>query len=177
DGDPARPEPERRDEVRDGRAGVERAGLVVHDDAHGRNGTIAAAEAADNGAPRTFALTRHRRRVYRAGMRALVSTAIVAAALLSLLPRPGAAACGDPGAVAAAGPRGAIDCNCTAATSHGQYVRCARMVALAIPVAPECVDDVVRCAARSTCGKPGAVACCRTDRTGRTRCSIKRSAD
>src|SRR5438132_4661725 len=38
DRDATRPEPERRDEVGDGGVGLERAGLVVHDDLHGTTG-------------------------------------------------------------------------------------------------------------------------------------------
>jgi hypothetical protein len=34
-----------------------------------------------------------------------------------------------------------------------------------------------RCAARSTCGKPGFVTCCRTSAGGVTRCSTKRDAE
>lgn len=59
----------------------------------------------------------------------------------------------------------AIDttCPCDPATSHGAYVRC---VAHALKragggklVPARCKGSVVRCAARSTCGRPDAVAC------------------
>ncbi len=40
-----------------------------------------------------------------------------------------------------------------------------------------CKDDVVECAANSTCGRPGAVTCCRVDGRGHVSCTIKSSAD
>src|SRR5439155_1288199 len=40
----------------------------------------------------------------------------------------------------------------------------------------ECEDAVVSCASQSTCGLSGAVTCCRTDASGNTTSSIKRSA-
>lgn len=95
------------------------------------------------------------------------------------------AACGDaPGdfdAVAATRASVASQCDCAAAVTHGEYVRCAREVvnaALAGGSLPkQCASTAMRCARRSTCGrKPGYVPCCRTNRNGVTKCSIKSSA-
>ena len=41
---------------------------------------------------------------------------------------------------------------------------------------PSCKGAVVKCAARSTCGKPEFVTCCRTSK-GVTKCSTKSSGD
>src|SRR5262249_14789167 len=41
---------------------------------------------------------------------------------------------------------------------------------------PHCKGLVQRCAARSICGKPGAVSCCLTTAAGVTHCRIKRDA-
>ena len=71
-------------------------------------------------------------------------------------------------------------CDCDSATNHGKYVNCVAMVAEEAvaegELREECQDTVVSCAAQSTCGFEGAVACCRTDATGNTTCSIKRTA-
>ena len=40
-----------------------------------------------------------------------------------------------------------------------------------------CKGAITRCAARSTCGKPGFVTCCRTNSKGVTKCSTKSSGD
>jgi hypothetical protein len=94
----------------------------------------------------------------------------------------------------------AAACPCDSAENHGDYVSC---VADAVEglVSEECRGAVVRCAARSTCGKEGAVACLKPKRSGcdrntgtcrknpavscessrdcvvGTKCSIKRSAE
>jgi hypothetical protein len=113
------------------------------------------------------------------------STVAIAAALLILAAAQGAAArCGDePGddaAVAAARAAVAVTCPCATATSRAAYLECARGVAIervgqgTLPAS--CRADVVRCASRSTCGRPGAVTCCRTNAQGKTRCSIARDA-
>lgn len=57
----------------------------------------------------------------------------------------------------------AQDCPCDAAATHGRHVSCVahvvkRLVAAGtVPV--NCKGKVVRCAAKSTCGKPGFVTC------------------
>jgi hypothetical protein len=71
---------------------------------------------------------------------------------------------GDAAAVDAARGQVATDCDCTGAPNHGTYVACAAGVARerihAHTLPPRCRSAVQRCAARSTCGKPGTVACC-----------------
>jgi hypothetical protein len=66
----------------------------------------------------------------------------------------------DPGAAVAA------CCDCDGFRNHGQYVRCVAHAVNALRKGG-CLDDTAkrsmkRCAARSTCGKPGFVTCCRT---------------
>ena len=67
-------------------------------------------------------------------------------------------------------------CPCDTATNHGEYVRCVRAQAKSL-VSKQCRGKVVRCAAKSTCGKDGAVACERTGQNGRTKCKISRTAE
>ena len=59
-------------------------------------------------------------------------------------------------------------------------MRCATRVAKdavkAGTLSKQCKGAVKHCAARSTCGKPGFVTCCRTTATGTTKCSTKSSA-
>ena len=89
--------------------------------------------------------------------------------------------CTDDAAVAAARAAASTECDCAGSSNHGQYVKCVGEVAKARvesdDLPGECKGDVVRCAAKSTCGKPGSVTCCRVDRRGKVKCSIKRSAD
>jgi len=101
---------------------------------------------------------------------------VLATARLSL------AACGDdPGdAAAVAAARSALDsaCPCATATAHGAYMSCARgSLAMQSGLRGECRAALTRCAAKSTCGRAGAVTCCRTRASGDTRCNIKRGAD
>src|SRR4029077_3796116 len=71
-------------------------------------------------------------------------------------------------------------CDCNTAATHGAYVSCVDQVTDAAISAgmlrPECEDAVVSCADNSTCGKPGFVTCCRTNRNGAPSCSIKQNA-
>ena len=71
-------------------------------------------------------------------------------------------------------------CDCSTATSHSDYVDCVDEVADAAveegSLREECEEAVVTCAAQSTCGLPGFVTCCRTNRHGETTCSIKSDA-
>lgn len=57
----------------------------------------------------------------------------------------------------------AAECPCAESSNHGRYVSCvARVVnrlSRAGQVPTNCKGKVTRCAARSTCGKPGFVAC------------------
>src|SRR5215831_8669503 len=109
---------------------------------------------------------------------------LLAAVFIAFSQEPSFAACTD---AAIAATRAAADqacaamgIGCTTAKSHGAYVSCvahqAKAAAKAGTLPKDCKGAVVRCAARSTCGKPGAVACCRTDRHGKTSCAIKKSA-
>jgi hypothetical protein len=71
-------------------------------------------------------------------------------------------------------------CDCAAATRHGAYVSCVQHAVKdgigAGTVTKSCRGALKKGAARSTCGKPGAVACCRTKASGTTKCSIKANA-
>ena len=72
-------------------------------------------------------------------------------------------------------------CDCATATNHGAYVKCVAGVAKMLssgtsPSLPtSCKGAVKKCAAHSTCGKPGAVTCCLTTAKGPT-CKIKKDA-
>ncbi len=87
-----------------------------------------------------------------------------------------------PDAQAAAAIEAAIEaqCHCLEAANHGAFVRCATRVAKdavkAGTLPKRCKGAVKHCAARSTCGKPGFVTCCRTSASGKTACSTKSSA-
>ena len=70
----------------------------------------------------------------------------------------------------------AAACDCAGAASHGAYVSCAVQQANAALVNKSCAGAVKRCAAKSTCGRPGFVTCCRTMASGKTSCATKRSA-
>jgi hypothetical protein len=86
----------------------------------------------------------------------------------------------DAAAIAAARAEIAAECDCAGAATHGAYTSCAAgIVATRIGTGMlnrKCGGQVKRCAARSTCGKPGAVTCCKTNRKGKTTCSVKRDA-
>ena len=83
--------------------------------------------------------------------------------------------CGDAAAIATA--RAALDARCACdVPSHGVYVSCAagevRDLVGMQQVTRACGNAARRCAARSTCGKPGALTCCRVSRSGNPRCKI-----
>ena len=72
-------------------------------------------------------------------------------------------------------------CPCDAAVPHRSHVKCVSRAVKELLVAQglpkECKPSIVRCAARSTCGRPGAVAC-RIPTSGETgRCRIRKSAE
>ncbi len=102
---------------------------------------------------------------------------LLAVALLVATARSGMAACGaspgDAQALADARAQVEADCDCTGSPSHGAYVRCATQIARerasADLLPARCKGAVIRCAVRSTCGRPGLVACCVT-RPGGTKC-------
>lgn len=81
----------------------------------------------------------------------------------------------DSADIAAARAAVAAACDCSAASTHGSYVRCAARTANETLVNRSCSRHVKTCASRSTCGKPGFVTCCITSEKG-TRCKTKRSA-
>ena len=91
-------------------------------------------------------------------MRRLPSFAIGVLALV-LAPAIAQATCTDTAAVAATRAEGDMQCPCATAANHGQYVHCVAGVAKAAVASgslpQECKSAVVRCAANSTCGKPG----------------------
>src|SRR5262245_23676025 len=62
-------------------------------------------------------------------------------------------------------------CDCASASRHRDYVRCAEAVAGGVLVNADCRPAVRACARRSTCGRVGAVSCCRTTAKGVTTCS------
>lgn len=74
--------------------------------------------------------------------------------------------------------RAAITEHCDCAGDRRAYLRCARETVDSFAVlGKECNRHVLRCTRRSTCGRPGAVTCCVTSPTGRTRCRIARDAE
>jgi hypothetical protein len=112
-----------------------------------------------------------------------MTPARLVAVVVLLAPLVAHARCGDaPGdaqAVADARLQVERDCPCATAATHGAHVRCAAAVAkdrVDRGLLPrQCKSAVKRCAARSTCGKPGYVTCCRV-RNGETKCSTARDA-
>jgi hypothetical protein len=129
-----------------------------------------------------------------------LSRMLVAGAAVALLSSPVRVAAQDDCEAERCATQGTIagECSCEGAANHGDYVSCVANAASGL-VSEECTGAVVRCAARSTCGKEGAVVCLRPkfgpcDRTSGTcrkdpstscttshdcvsgaRCSIKRS--
>ena len=89
-------------------------------------------------------------------------------------------AVGDDAAVAAARVQANADCPCASFDNHGQYVKCVKGVAIAradnMTLPKNCKGSVIKCAAKSTCGKPGFVTCCKTTATGKVKCATKPSA-
>src|SRR5205823_3783113 len=94
------------------------------------------------------------------------------------------AACGDnpddANTVAAARQAADSPCDCSTAKTHRRYVRCvagaARAAVNSGTLSEECKAQLLACAARSTCGRPSAVRCCRTDASGVTHCQTVRRA-
>jgi len=102
--------------------------------------------------------------------------------ILALAPVAVRAACTDQMAVVNARTAADRACaqmgmGCGTAKTHGQYVSCVAHQAKANTTLPkECRGAVIKCAARSTCGKTGFVTCCRTNAHSVQKCGIKRSA-
>jgi hypothetical protein len=80
----------------------------------------------------------------------------------------------DSADIAAAREAVAAACDCSAASTHGAYVKCAVQTANDTLVNRSCSKYVKTCASRSTCGKPGFVTCCITSEKG-TKCKTKKS--
>jgi hypothetical protein len=84
----------------------------------------------------------------------------------------------DAASIAAA--RAAVDaaCDCSAAATHGEYVRCASAVLKELPggLPKQCKGTVKKCYAKSTCGKPGFVTCC-VSKGGEIKCKTQKDAD
>ena len=114
-------------------------------------------------------------------MRSFLNGMLAVAVFVAVPGIASAKSCDDDAAVAATRAAAAAQCDCATAQNHGQYVKCVGEVAKTrasngqLPT--ECKGEVTRCAAKSTCGKPEAVTCCRVDRRGKVRCSVKKSAD
>jgi len=68
------------------------------------------------------------------------------------------------------------NCDCAGAANHGTFVRCAIEQIDAVLVNPQCRRKAKECAARSTCGRPGAVTCCK-EKAGKVKCRITRNAE
>ena len=70
-------------------------------------------------------------------------------------------------------------CQCGSASSHGAFLRCARAQLAQVPnerLIFFCRRTALKCLARSVCGKPQAVTCCRANAHGLKRCAIKSDA-
>jgi hypothetical protein len=80
----------------------------------------------------------------------------------------------DDADIAAARAAVTATCDCSGASTHGDYVKCAVQIANDTLVNRSCSRHVKTCASRSTCGKPGFVTCCITSEKG-TRCKTVRS--
>lgn len=111
-----------------------------------------------------------------------IATLIATGALVALA-EVAAARCGDQSAdldaVAAVRAEIATRCDCDGGDRRA-YMRCAREVTReatdAGTLRRPCAGMALRCSRKSTCGRPaGFVTCCRTNRRGTTRCSVKSS--
>ncbi len=117
-------------------------------------------------------------------MRSLTLAALGASMLLASAPVAFAnCAKDDPtgSKVLAARQQASSTCSCATATKHGTYVKCVAGVADMLssgtnPSLPKsCKGAVKKCAAHSTCGKPGTVTCCLTTAKG-PKCKVKKDA-
>jgi len=68
------------------------------------------------------------------------------------------------------------NCNCATATNHGEYVHCSKdRLKNNNPSLPRsCRGKVQKCAAKSTCGKPGFIICCKVSAKGKAKCAPKK---
>jgi hypothetical protein len=96
-------------------------------------------------------------------MMSRLSTTVAALLLSGSLIGTAAAKCSNPTMAETVRATIASTCVCDAATNHGRYVSCvahAVKAAVANGLPTNCKGTVTRCAARSSCGKPGFVTCC-----------------
>jgi hypothetical protein len=117
-------------------------------------------------------------------MRRSVSTLFMtlAAAVLLTTPRGAfATKCddADPTGSLRAGAREDVVTNCTCdqsgATNHGQYVKCsANRLKNNATLPKSCRGQVQKCAAKSVCGKPNFIICCKQNAKGKVSCSPKK---
>lgn len=113
--------------------------------------------------------------------RASLRTVLTLTVALLLSPAAAFGACASPEELAQVAATRALAeerCVCATALTHGEYVRCVSRVANEEVTHGRldrtCRRPVVKCAAKSTCGRPvGYYPCCRTDRYGKTRCKIR----
>jgi len=107
------------------------------------------------------------------------AAALVCASVLACA-SPGLPACKDTTAVQATRAQAEQACRCEQASTHHAYKTCvAGVVDAAVgagTLPASCKIAIARCAAHSTCGRPGAVTCC-TIRRGATRCRVRRVSD
>jgi arylsulfatase A-like enzyme len=111
--------------------------------------------------------------------RALV---LIAAGVLAAVPVRAACttdACADAAVVSGVRARVATACDCARATRHGRYVRCAKReikAAVSEGTLPRtCRKPVLRCEARSICGRPKAAVCCRATARGMVKSGVART--
>ena len=105
---------------------------------------------------------------------------VLAAGLLALAGRAWAT-CDTPEELdQVAAVRALIDTGCTCDTSvpRSDYLRCAKTIAnaeiAALRLDPTCRKNLLKCAKRSTCGRPvGLWPCCKTNRFGKTSCKVR----
>jgi hypothetical protein len=109
-----------------------------------------------------------------------VGVVLLVVCLLGSVGRP-TMACDSVGAdateVAAASVAIEAACPCASAMSHGDYLRCAKQAAGVVLTKQSCLRAIIRCAVRSTCGRPDAAVCCRTRSDGSTRGTIVGAPD
>jgi hypothetical protein len=84
---------------------------------------------------------------------------------------------GQGGCDAQTATRARIDAQCDCGVpTHREYVRCVARAAKTAAVSKTLARTIKQCAAKSTCGRSGFVTCCRTNKQGVTKCSIKDGA-
>jgi len=112
--------------------------------------------------------------------RAPTCAVVLAAGLLALAGRAWAACDTIEELAQVAAVRAIVDttCTCDTTVSKGIYLRCVKTVTneqiAALQLEPTCRKNVLKCAKRSTCGKPvGLWPCCKTNRYGKTSCKVR----